>query len=174
MMVKLVLIINGKGGVGKDTLCDFAGKYFIVRNISSITPIKQIALQNGWDGTKDAKSRKLLADLKKAFTEYNNLPCSYLCKEYETFLDSEEQIMFVHIREGEEIDKFRQKVKLPCAAILITREQMQNISWGNDSDDKVDCYHYDYEYCNNKPLEEAGEDFVRFIENIYRDLEEDK
>ena len=40
---KVLIIINGKGGVGKDTLCAFAGRYFQAKNVSSITPIKEIA-----------------------------------------------------------------------------------------------------------------------------------
>ena len=42
-MNKIVIIINGRGGVGKDTLCDFAAKHYKVENISSITPIKDLA-----------------------------------------------------------------------------------------------------------------------------------
>ena len=36
-MEKRVVIINGKGGVGKDTLCNIIGKKYAVKNISSIT-----------------------------------------------------------------------------------------------------------------------------------------
>ena len=46
-MKKLVMVINGRGGVGKDTLCDFAAAYFRVRNVSSITPVKELAAQCG-------------------------------------------------------------------------------------------------------------------------------
>ena len=50
-MKKIAMVINGAGGVGKDTLCDLADKHFGVMNISTITPIKEIAAQCGWDGT---------------------------------------------------------------------------------------------------------------------------
>ena len=66
-MKKIVIIINGNGGAGKDTLCDFAGEVYDTMNISAITPIKEIAKANGWNGEKDAKSRKFLADLKQIF-----------------------------------------------------------------------------------------------------------
>ena len=46
-MKKLVMVINGAGGVGKDTLCEFAMKHFKVMNISSITPIKELAALAG-------------------------------------------------------------------------------------------------------------------------------
>ena len=48
-MKKAVIVINGAGGVGKDTLCDLAAKHFNVYNVSSITPIKEIASLCGWD-----------------------------------------------------------------------------------------------------------------------------
>ena len=57
-MKKLAIVINGAGGVGKDTLCNLAAKHLKVRNISTITPIKEIAAMAGWDGSKDDRSRK--------------------------------------------------------------------------------------------------------------------
>ena len=103
-MEKLVIIINGVGGVGKDTLCDFAAKYYKIRKISAITPIKEIAQHYGWNGEKDERSRKFLSDVKRAFIEYNDLPTQYLLKQYEKFKKSEDEILFVHIREKEEIE----------------------------------------------------------------------
>ena len=49
-MDKLVVIINGSGGVGKDTVCEAAAAFWKTRNISSITPILQVARAAGWDG----------------------------------------------------------------------------------------------------------------------------
>ena len=56
MANKVTIVINGAGGVGKDTLCDLAAKHFRVRNISTITPIKELAAMAEWDGRKDDKS----------------------------------------------------------------------------------------------------------------------
>ena len=58
-MEKIVIIINGLGGAGKDTLCDLVAKHYKVRNVSAITPIKNIAQKYGWNGEKDVKSDKL-------------------------------------------------------------------------------------------------------------------
>lgn len=163
-MEKVVIIINGSGGVGKDTLCDCSAKQFKVRSISSITPIKEIARKGfGWDGQKDSKSRRLLADLKEVAVRYNDLPFLYLCKEYERFLDSEDQILFVHIREGKEIDKFKNRISGACYTLLVTRGRGEEVRWGNVSDDDVEKYDYDWIYENNKSLEEAEQDFCDFL-----------
>ena len=164
-MRKAVIIINGNGGVGKDTLCEFAGAAYRTQNISSVTPIKEIASRYGWRGEKDSRSRRFLADLKRVFSEYNDLPCRYLEEEYRKFLESDAQLLFVHIREGEEIDKFKRHVDIPCITLLIRRGSAQQ-SWGNASDDNVEKYAYDYCYYNDRELTEAKDDFVRFLQDI--------
>ena len=164
-MKKLVIIINGTGGAGKDTLCEFAETAYAVKNISSITPIKEIAAQNGWNGEKDAKSRKFLADLKQLFTDYNELPFRYLMKEYDAFREGTDEILFVHIREPEEIEKFKKAVPGACVTLLVRRDTGAE-QWGNESDDNVEKYQYDYYYDNNKELEETGKEFVLFLKRM--------
>lgn len=168
-MRKIVIIINGNGGVGKDTLCDFANECYKVKSISSITPIKEMARLGGWMGEKDPKSRKFLADLKKVFVEYNDRPYQYLIEQYKIFLGDDSQILFAHIREGNEIDKFRQYVDIPCATLLI-RRKLPLKNWGNDSDDNVENYEYDYVYDNDKTLVEAKKDFQIFLNKVVFDI----
>lgn len=168
-MNKIVVIINGSGGVGKDTLCDFAASFYRTKNISSITPIKDIASQCGWQGEKDEKSRKFLADLKRIFVAYNDLPCKYLVEEYKKFLEDNNEILFVHIREGEEIQKFKQCIEIPCITLLIRRKKAEEKVWGNQSDDRVEDYPYDYYYDNDKELSEASDDFKIFMQRVFRE-----
>lgn len=163
---KVLVIINGKGGVGKDTLCDFAARHFRVRNVSSITPIKEIAARYGWKGEKTPKARKFLADLKEVFTCYNDLPTKYLLEQYREFLAGDEQVMFAHIREGEEIDKLKRMVEGKCLTLLIRRAGDGPECWGNAADDEVENYPYDYVYENRFPLEEAEGDFVGFLRGV--------
>lgn len=163
-MEKIVIIINGNGGAGKDTLCNIAAKHFKAQIVSSITPIKEIAQKyGGWNGEKDNKSRKFLSDLKELFVEYNDLPFTYLCREYDNFMESSNQILFVHIREASEIDKFKKHISIPCYTLLVTRKSNAEISWGNASDDNVDMYPYDLIYENDKPLNESEQDFCDFL-----------
>jgi len=164
-MIKIVIIINGNGGVGKDTLCDYIALHYGTVNVSSITPIKEIAKNHGWNGQlKDPASRKFLADLKKTFSDYNDLPTIYLKNEYEKFLLSDNQIFFAHIREADEIQKFTNWVDIPCYTLLIRRSEIS--SWGNKSDDDVEKYAYDYYFENDKALEESQEDFYKLITDM--------
>ena len=167
-MKKTAIIINGKGGVGKDTLCDFVSNHFRTKKISSITPILKIAKAGHWNGDKDDKSRKLLSDLKHLFTNYNDLSLNYLKSQTEEFLLSDNEILFIHMREPEEIGKYLKYVtekQLTCKTLLIKRDTMEHKIYGNDADDMVDYYQYDAIYKNNLPLAEAEKDFITFFKN---------
>ena len=166
-MKKLVMVINGAGGVGKDTLCDFASAHFSVMNISSITPIKEIAAMCGWNGEKSDKARKFLSDLKALSIEFNDYPTVWATAKYEEFLASENEIMFVHIREPEEIAKFVKATEGAAKTLLVRGgERMKKEKYGNVSDDGVENYAYDYYFVNDKSLEEAEQSFIAFLSGI--------
>ena len=166
-MKKAVIVINGAGGVGKDTLCDLASKHFKVYNVSSITPIKEIAALCGWDGSKDDKSRKFLADLKSISIEYNNYPTAWAKARYEEFLLSENDVMFLHVREPEEIKKFVLATGGEAKTLLIRGgSRMTKTSYGNAADDSVEQYEYDYYYVNEKTLDVAELEFSSLLEKI--------
>ena len=166
-MKKIVIVINGAGGVGKDTLCEFAEKHFSVMNISSITPIKEIATMCGWNGEKTDKARKFLSDLKALSIEFNDYPTVWATEKYKEFLSSENDIMFVHIREPEEISKFVSATDGAAKTLLVRGgERMKKTNYGNVSDDGVENYSYDYYFINDKSLEEAEASFVEFLKSI--------
>lgn len=162
-MKKLVVVINGAGGVGKDTLCDFVANEFIVRNVSSVDPIKEIAHAAGWPGDKSDKSRKMLSDLKALFTEYNDLPLRYITEQYLEFLDGPEQVMFVHIREPEEIARFVAVAPEHIRTLLIFNSRKEKHVYCNTSDDNVSAYKYDAEYDNCLSLEDTEGTFLGFF-----------
>lgn len=166
-MKKIVVVINGAGGVGKDTLCDMAAKHFKVRNISSVTPIKEVARMCGWGGTKDDKSRKFLADLKSLCAEYNNFPTLWAKAQYDDFLTTDEEILFVHIREGSEIKKFVEATGGRAKTLLVRAgERMKRAAYGNAADDQVENYSYDYYYDNDKSIELTEEHFVALMKRM--------
>ena len=173
--VKVVFVINGKGGVGKDTLCEAVSRELSVCNVSSITPIKEIAAQCGWDGSKDDRSRKFLADLKQLCVDYNDYPTAWLRVQYEEFLASDQAVMFVHIREPEEIKKFVDATGGRAKTLLIRAEKRLSKSvYGNGADDNVENYDYDFIFDNDGDAEEMAEAFCRFIGEYIRRVIEEK
>jgi len=166
---KLIIVINGKAQAGKDTLCDIVIKNYKAKKISSIAPFAKIAKENGWDGVKDNKARKLLSDLKRAFAEFNDLPTTYLVQESEGFAAGDDDILFVHIRESDQISAFLDRVKGLCAAttLLVTREG-DTALLGNVSDDNVRDYRYEFEYNNIQELENVESDFLHFFEEMLK------
>lgn len=166
-MKKVAIVINGAGGVGKDTLCDLAAKHFKVLNISTITPIKEIAAMCGWDGRKDDRARRFLSDLKRLTVEYNDFPTVWATGMYRDFLLSENEILFVHIRESEEIAKFVRATGGEAKTLLIRGgDRMKKESYGNVSDDEVENYNYDYYFVNDKTLDEAERDFTELMKAV--------
>lgn len=160
--MKQIIIINGKGGSGKDTVCDIVKKNYKVIVVSSIDCIKDIAAYGGWDRQKDLKGRKLLSDVKSAFTEYNDLPFKKMMLEIEGFLNAKDyQFLFIHIREPEEIKKLVDKY--PNIKTLLVRREELNSPYGNRSDDGVENYNYDFVFDNNGTLEDLEKDFITFF-----------
>ena len=166
-MKKLTFVINGAGGVGKDTLCDLAAKHFKVYNISTIMPIKDIARMCGWTGEKSDKARRFLSDLKRVTVEYNDYPTVWATERYHGFLESEDEIMFLHIREPEEIEKFVRATGGEAKTLLIRGgERMKKAVYGNASDDEVENYKYDHYFMNDTTLEAAERGFVELIRGM--------
>ena len=171
-MKKVVFVINGRGGVGKDTLCDLAAKAYSVKNVSSITPIKELAAQVGWQGEKTDRARKFLSDLKALAIAYNDFPTAWAREQYRLFLEGDEQIMFVHIREGEEIRKFVDATGGRAITLLVRgghRFHHRGGAYGNAADDDVEKYRYDHVVYNDHPLSETERVFVAFLSRIMRE-----
>ena len=168
-MEKITIVINGVGGCGKDTLVSILSNHYRVQNTSSITPVVDVAKYCGWDGVKTEKSRKFLSDLKKILTDFNEFSLNYLLSEQDKFIAGDDEIMFVHIREPEEIQKFVGHSKTKTYTLLITpREELQNKVYGNSSDDGVYKYDYDLIFNNDQPLEITENLWLDFIKhNIF-------
>lgn len=162
-MKKIVLVINGAGGVGKDTLCSFVAEQYDTINISAVDPVKKAATILGWDGNKKNNSRKFLSDLKQLSIQYNDFPTQYLLNQYNIFINSDAQVLFVHIREKDEIAHFIESVSGQVKTLLIRKTNLIR-EYGNYSDDNVEDYDYDFIYRNDLPLEDAKKDFLKFFE----------
>ncbi len=163
-MKKLTLVINGRGGVGKDTLCEAAAARFRTRNISSITPIKALAALCGWQGEKTDRARRFLAELKALTAAYNDYPTQKITEEYRAFLESDDEILFVHIREGDEIRKFVEATGGEAKTLLVRADRrLPPHTYGNASDDEVENYPYDLYFSNDEARGVAGERFCELL-----------
>lgn len=167
-MEKYIFVINGSGGVGKDTICDAAAQFWKVQNISSITPILDVAYAAGWDGEKTPAARRFLSELKEVCTEFNDLPFTYCMTQYQLFMQSDAEVLFVHIREPAEITRFRRAVHHNCYAVLVRRAQFEQTRGplGNRSDDEVLNYAYDYTFNNDGPLSILPKAVQSFFQSI--------
>ena len=119
-----IIIVNGPARSGKDTFCSLCRDraYFydmLIAQISSVDIIKEVARRLGWNGEKDDKSRKFLSDLKDLSTQYSDAPLEYLTKEFNRVKDHDNVMLFMHIREPEEIQ--RAKERFDALTLLIKR-----------------------------------------------------
>lgn len=168
-----IIIINGKGGSGKDTFVEQANKIaneevlatMVIHNISAIDKIKSAASYLGWDQQKTLKGRKLLADIKLALDEYDEdlitkgliTQCNDLCLKHYLL---EHLLIFVHIREPRNIDKFiniakESELNNKCKlyTLLITNPSTDDITYGNEGDDMVSNYKYDFIITNDGTID---------------------
>lgn len=166
--MKKVFIINGYPRSGKDTFVNILNKYRKTYRYSSIDRVKELAREFGWDGVKDEKGRKLLADLKKALVEYGDLPLQYMIEEYDCWLiNSRFEFFCLFIREQEEIEKAKKLFN--AETIFIENNRIQNII-SNNADKNITTSGYDYYISNNGTLEDFEKEIARFVEEI-KDLE---
>lgn len=159
-MSKKVFIINGSGGVGKDTFCEYVGHYAKVKVISSIDLVKDYASKMGWNGSKTPRDRKFLSDLKDLLTKYNDYPFRDICQKVLWFKEDDNEFLFIHIREPEEID--RAKREFNAHTILMVNDNVRGI-YSNHADARVLEYNYDIVIDNSgtlKDLEIIAKDFV--------------
>lgn len=179
-MDKQIFIINGSGGVGKDTFVEMVTdqsyrmvvdnednaifvKYLDIGNYSSVSKIKEIAKIIGWNGEKTERHRKFLSDLKLLTTEYNDMPLNDMREYADYFFDSyskcddygsiKAKILFLHIREPEEIAKAVKEFKeYNTKTLLIKRDSVKHIT-SNMADENVYNYDYDIVINNNSDFD---------------------
>lgn len=171
-MNKQIFVINGFGGVGKDTFVELVSlglndrlkRFHTVVNFSSVDKVKEIAIEIGWDGRKTEKDRKFLSDLKSLTKNYCDMPFKSIKNRIEDFTKSDKgNVLFLHIREPEEIkrvvDEFGAK------SILVVRNSVTHIV-SNTSDKNVFDYNYDFVIENNGTIEELEEKVKQFINDV--------
>lgn len=174
-MIRQVFVINGSGGFGKDsfieTLSNQFSKKCIIGNYSSVDKVKNIARYIGWNGAKTERDRKFLSDLKQLTIAYNDMPLNDL-KEYAKFFmgnDKFNKMLFLHIREPEEIEKAINAFKeYNAKSILVKRDSVKHIT-SNPADGNVYEYDYDIVIDNNGTFEDLKIKAKQFFEDLLND-----
>ena len=157
-MVK-VIIVNGREGAGKTTFEQFCIEALeknhagigIMR--SSVDYVKEVAKHCGWYGTKLPEDRKFLSDLKRALTEWRDVPFRDIVNEANRYAaDRNKFVLFVDCREPHEIERL--KKELNAFTVLVRRPNAEGAEASNSSDANVLEYDYDLTVWNEFDVEE--------------------
>ena len=161
-----VVIINGYPGAGKDTFVELCSKFSKVDNVLTSTPAKNALTLLGWDGVKTDEARDLLAYLIQRSYYLWDGPTKYVL---EKIHDSTADILFVHVREPENIHRFIQEIPNRAITVIVDRGQNDTI-FTNDSDRDVENWDYDLRVSNNGTLEDLEKVAEAFCKLIKEDL----
>lgn len=165
-MKKRIVVINGSGGVGKDTFVNMCKNYVKIINKSTIDKPKEAAKILDWDGEKNEVNREFLSDLKLLWTKYNDGPFKYATNEIQKFKDDMiSDVLFLHVREPFEI--FKLKKAFDCVTVLIINDNVEKID-SNMADANVHKYPYDYIIDNSTSLSDLEWKAKEFIRTIFK------
>ena len=185
-----VVIINGKPQSGKDTFCKYAQGYCDDDEsantliISSVDPLKEMLTQLGWDGTKTDKIRDMLMDMKQLWIQNQDGPTMFLFNnilEFHKACTGEDNIVFVHIREPEEIKKLVnaltgfESMGIDVISLLVIRKGGEDTpnqpaeTRRSDDEALINSYGYDVTINNDEDLIKLQELATEFVDKLLED-----
>lgn len=185
-----VVIINGKPQSGKDTFCKYAQGYCDDDEsantliISSVDPLKEMLTQLGWDGTKTDKIRDMLMDMKQLWVQNQDGPTMFLFNnilEFHKACTGEDNIVFVHIREPEEIKKLVnaltgfESMGIDVISLLVIRKGGEDTpnqpaeTRRSDDEALINSYEYDVTINNDEDLIKLQELAAEFVDRLLED-----
>ena len=185
-----VIIINGKPQSGKDTFCKYAQGYCDDDEsantliISSVDPLKEMLTQLGWDGTKTDKIRDMLMDMKQLWIQNQDGPTMFLFNnilEFHKACTGEDNIVFVHIREPEEIKKLVnaltgfESMGIDVISLLVIRKGGEDTpnqpaeTRRSDDEALINSYGYDVTINNDEDLIKLQELAAEFVDKLLED-----
>ena len=163
--MKKVFITSGVGRSGKDTFCEFVGKYTLTHKCSIVDLPKEAAKVLGWDGGKTEKDRKFLSDIMDLSTEYNDSPFRDVLSIVADFKNNliEDEVLFIDMRDPKDIA--RAVETFGAETILIRNPNVEKIE-SNHADANVEDYDYDYIIENDGTLEQLDAMARLFVRDI--------
>lgn len=170
----MVFIVNGSGGVGKTEFEKMVmekafGECLI---FSIVDKVKQVAREFGWQGEKDNKARKMLADLKDLMDEYNNSCYIDIVDKIQwAWHFGQVKIIFVDMRSKEDIDKLKKDFPNDIKIIKMIRDVAPR-HYGNHADDNVNEVEGDIIIYNTGTLEDLDKIAEKFaIDCVHNSLD---
>lgn len=170
-----VIVVNGPPRAGKDTLIGFMGQHLNDARIqweefSSIDPVKEMLTKAGFYLTKKTEAdRKLLAVVGEAVEEHSQWRTQQ-CLEKIADFDStynNEGVVFLHIREPENIKRVRDALNMAGATgikfrtVFLSSSRAENVT-SNEADRRVAEMEYNRYALNDGSLDELNEK-ARFL-----------
>ena len=176
MEKKLVVVINGAPGIGKDTFIEkckdyIADHYYSIKiyNFSSIQPAVDLAREYHWNTRKDPTSRNMLAEIKQYLDKWFDASFKYITQKIHNINDYILSIIFVHIREPENIDKLKEYYKDNKMVEFITlyiESDDYKIQEGITNSSDLNTGNYDYDFRLEVPRVENKEDIDTVVKEL--------
>lgn len=160
-----LIVINGTAESGKDEFVEFIRSEYKALNHSTIDPVKAAMTCLGWNGIKTDRDRQMMVCLKQLWIKWGNgNSCvDWVEKMYYTNLTHD--MMFIHCREPEEIQKIVDRIK-GTVTLLISSKRGKVLE--NGADNVVENYKYDYIIFNNGTLDELRENAIEFANTLMK------
>jgi hypothetical protein len=170
---KSIFIINGAGGTGKDEFIKCCSEYKRILNISSVDHVKDALAMLcptyhwGLEKQKDEIGktwRQNLHDLKTLSINMDDGPFKVIDDKILNFLcdDGEHDVLFIHVREPEEISKIQRCYS--CKTLLITNINAYPLD-SLDFEKNVVNFNYDITIDNDSTIDNLRENVKKFIKN---------
>lgn len=187
--MKIILITNGSGGCGKDTMAQIMAKYVHIKKVSSIDVIKNMLKDYTVSYTtshgKNERYRKLLATVKQAFIDFDDLPFNEMVHEIIEFAQSKNQVLLMDIREPEEIEKIVRAIKnfktedylnhidmkdIKLKTVLVINDNVPIIETVNSDKEVFEYAPYDYVVDNSGTLSVLEDSVITLLTDLGFDV----
>ena len=110
--------------------------------------------------------------MKVLATEYNDAPYNDIIDRVLKFIyckQNKNQLLFIHIREPKEIQRlvdFCKESNIEVSTLLIKRENIESVEYGNMADDNVYNYDYDFVINNDGTLDDLLNTAIWYLRRI--------
>ena len=129
--------------------------------------------QRAGTARRPRRARRFLSQLKEVMHAVQRSAAARYCMEqYQAFLHNDHQILFVHIREPEQIERFRQAAGAKqCRTVLVRRPAMESTQAARSATARMITWRpmsYDGVFVNDGPLEELPGKVQRFLNDLIK------